>query len=140
MATGRVLKYDELRGYGFASQDDGGEDVFIHVNELEFNKELLAPNARIEFSIEEGERGLKGFGVTLLGPPPAVQHSPTPARAERDTRAGGENSFGPLTVKDFSTDVVEELLTILPTMTGGDILKVRDYVVTLARRHGWVKD
>lgn len=125
-----MLKYDEPRGYGFASQDNGGEDVFIHVNELEFDKELLAPGVRIEFSIEEGDRGLKASGITLLGPAPA-QYSPASHEA---------SSFAPLAAKDLSKEIVEDLLTALPAMVGGDILKVRDYVLALARRHGWVKD
>jgi cold shock protein len=132
-----MLKYDEARGYGFAAQDDGGEDVFIHVNELEFDKELLAPGARIEFAVEESERGPKASCVTLLAPAP-VQHSPGPARFERYISSSDERPL--LAAKDLSREVAEELLTAFPTMVGGDILKVRDYVMALARRHGWVKD
>jgi len=34
MATGRIIRFDEIKGYGFISPSDGGEDIFVHANEL----------------------------------------------------------------------------------------------------------
>jgi CspA family cold shock protein len=56
---GKVVRFDEFRGYGFVAPDAGGEDVFIHVNDLDFDKRLIEPGALVEFDVEDGDRGPK---------------------------------------------------------------------------------
>ena len=34
MLTGKVVHFDDMRGYGFIAPDKGGEDVFVHANVL----------------------------------------------------------------------------------------------------------
>ena len=67
--TGKILRFDEIRGYGFIAPDDGGEDVFMHANDLRDNKHLFRPGIKVEFEVEDGERGLKAAEVRLAGVP-----------------------------------------------------------------------
>lgn len=77
--TGRVKWFDAERGFGFASNDDGGE-VFVHASALPEGTTTLKPGAKIEFGVAEGRRGLQALSVRL------VEASPSVARAMRKPR------------------------------------------------------
>lgn len=63
--TGKVIRFDDVRGYGFNSPDIGGEDIFLHANDLEMEKPLARPGARVSYEIEEGARGKFATAVRL---------------------------------------------------------------------------
>jgi CspA family cold shock protein len=74
MLTGKVIRFDEMRGYGFIAPDGGGEDVFVHANVLGDDKYVFGPGLRVEFEATDGDRGPKAYSVHLLpdrGPAPA---------------------------------------------------------------------
>ena len=81
MLTGKVIRFDEVRGYGFIAPDGGGEDVFVHANVLGDDKYVFGPGLRVEFEAADGDRGPKAYAVHLLpdrGPAPAVVPVPRP--------------------------------------------------------------
>ncbi|MBV9857601.1 MAG: cold shock domain-containing protein [Streptosporangiaceae bacterium] len=92
MATGRVLQFDPVRGYGFVAADDGGEDVFLHASVFDGDPELLVPGKKVRFQVMAGDRGRKAFAVHLVSdepdpgdkparPAPAGAPAPAPAPA-----------------------------------------------------------
>lgn len=68
MKQGKVKFFDSQKGYGFIAPDDGGDDVFVHRN----NVENLGPNQglkddeAVEFEVEETDKGLSAINVTSL--------------------------------------------------------------------------
>ncbi|WP_354641885.1 cold-shock protein [Kitasatospora camelliae] len=71
MPTGQVKWFNETKGYGFLSRDDGGE-VFVHTKALPAGVTTLRPGQRVEFGIAAGHRGDQAMGVTLLDALPSV--------------------------------------------------------------------
>ncbi|PCG82600.1 DNA-binding protein [Streptomyces sp. WZ.A104] len=147
MATGRVVRFDEVRGYGFVSPDGGGSDVFLHVNDLLIDKSLINPGVLVSFDLEAGDRGLKASAVSLASdrasssprtdprPASAASHASAPdARTDLD-----DGTCEVLSVKDYTDEVTEALLISKPPLTGEQILSIRERMVRLAMSHGWVE-
>ncbi|WP_171165719.1 cold-shock protein [Streptomyces sp. I05A-00742] len=138
MVTGKIIRFDEFRGYGFVAPDTGGEDVFVHVNDVQADKRLIVPGAFVEFTVEEGDRGLKASQVRLLDRPSA-----RPAESTAEVfglgPSGDDGDCDVLSSKEFLDEVTELLLSAAPTMTAEQILLVRQRLVRLAAGHGWVE-
>ena len=71
MPTGKVKFYDAEKGFGFLSDDEGG-DVFLHANALPEGVTTLKGGTRVDFGIVEGRRGAQALSVKLLEPAPSV--------------------------------------------------------------------
>ncbi|MFI6427948.1 cold-shock protein [Promicromonospora sp. NPDC050880] len=145
MVQGKVIRFDDVRGYGFVAPDTGGDDVFIHVNDLEFDKRHLAVGAVVDFTVEDGDRGLKASTVTLVTPAPVLATAgvgggvtgvPTflPPLPDAASRADGDAP----SERELATEVTEVLLAGVPTLTAEQVLAARGVFVAVARSHGWV--
>lgn len=63
---GTVKWFDEKKGYGFISQSEG-EDVFFHYSALEqAGFKTVEDDAKVEFEMERGPKGLKATSVEVL--------------------------------------------------------------------------
>ena len=66
MATGKVKWFNEQKGFGFISRDDG-DDVFVHFSEIDSaGFKTLAENQEVSFEIKEGPKGLQASNVVAL--------------------------------------------------------------------------
>ncbi len=161
VVQGEVIRFDQAKGYGFIAPDSGGEDVFLHANDLLDEKYLIRPGAVVEFVLEPGERGPKASSVHVVspapgsatpagppaGPPPAAfVGSPAPGSlaAVRDpfhppgVQRPEDGSARALTPAEFDHDVTEALLLADPHLTAGQILAARRALAVLASAHGWI--
>jgi CspA family cold shock protein len=66
-STGTVTLYKADKGFGFAKQDDGGKDVFIHVTALtRAGLSGLAEGQRVRMQVGQGKKGLEAQSIELL--------------------------------------------------------------------------
>lgn len=63
MANGTVKWFDETKGYGFITNDEGG-DIFVHFSSIEGGGfKSLAEGDKVSFEIEKGDKGPKAVNV-----------------------------------------------------------------------------
>lgn len=139
MVTGKVIRFDAVRGYGFVAPDSGGEDVFIHVNDLDVDKHLISTGAVVEFEIEDGDRGPKASHARLLERG-ASERPSGESYSSAAIGAGEDGDCDILSAKEYRDEVTEALLGAAPTMTAEQVLRVRQRLVQLAGAHGWVEN
>lgn len=67
-ATQGVVKwFNEEKGFGFLSPDGGGKDVFVHFRSIASEGfKTLAEGQRVEFTIEQGQKGPQASNVVVL--------------------------------------------------------------------------
>ena len=63
MAEGTVKWFNDAKGFGFISQDDG-PDVFVHFSSIQGEGfKSLAEGERVTFDVEDGPKGLQASNV-----------------------------------------------------------------------------
>ena len=65
--NGVITTWFEDKGFGFITPDDGSKDVFVHFTAIQSNEfRTLNENQKVEFSIEQGQRGPAAANVVTL--------------------------------------------------------------------------
>ncbi|NUY81944.1 cold shock domain-containing protein [Flavobacterium sp. MAH-1] len=63
MNQGTIKFFNEAKGFGFISPQDGGDDLFVHVTGLNGR---VRENDEVTYSVEQGKRGLNAVNVTVI--------------------------------------------------------------------------
>jgi len=64
MATGTVKWFNESKGYGFITPDDGSKDVFVHFSAIKVDGfKKLTEGQAVTFEIEQSPKGVQATNV-----------------------------------------------------------------------------
>ena len=67
MANGTVKWFNESKGFGFITQEDGGADVFAHYSDIQGDGfKNLAEGDAGSFDVVEGDKGPKATNIVKL--------------------------------------------------------------------------
>jgi CspA family cold shock protein len=67
MATGTVKWFNNDKGFGFITPDEGGKDLFVHHSAIQSNGfRTLEDGARVNYEAEDGPKGPKAVNVTTI--------------------------------------------------------------------------
>ncbi len=67
MATGVVKWFNNEKGYGFITPDEGGADLFAHFSSIVSEGfKSLAENQRVEFEITQGDKGPQATNIAAI--------------------------------------------------------------------------
>ena len=64
MSNGTVKFFNEGKGFGFITPDDGGKDVFVHINGL--NGNTIREGDKVSYDTEEGRKGPNAVNVQVV--------------------------------------------------------------------------
>ena len=94
---GKVKFFNAQKGFGFIQRDEGGEDVFVHISQVErAGLEGLAEGQELQFNLVDRGGKISAADLQIVGDVIEVQNTRAPQR-----ELTGEKAVG--TVKFFNT-------------------------------------
>jgi cold shock CspA family protein len=148
VATGRVIRFNAVKGFGFIAPDGGGEDVFLHSSSLDGDPDKLRPGVVVEFEPIENGTGTKALTARIVGDTARGRELGEGVRSRAfsdsvgDSARSGDDSDLCDVVSAWEVErvVTDTLLAAAPSLTGAQIIDIRDRMVRYARARRWLED
>lgn len=63
MQEGKVKFFNETKGFGFITPNDGSADIFVHVSGL---IDEIRENSQVTYEVQNGQKGLNAVNVRVI--------------------------------------------------------------------------
>lgn len=63
MQEGKVKFFNETKGFGFITPNDGSADIFVHVSGL---IDEIRENSQVSYEVQNGQKGLNAVNVRVI--------------------------------------------------------------------------
>jgi cold shock protein len=68
MSTGTVKWFNDAKGFGFITPDEGGKDLFVHFSAIQGSGfKTLAENQKVQYDAADGPKGPQATNIRLVG-------------------------------------------------------------------------
>jgi cold shock protein len=65
--TGTVKWFNDAKGFGFISRDQGGDDLFVHFREIQSQGfKSLSEGQKVSFNVTQGQKGMQASQVQVI--------------------------------------------------------------------------
>ena len=67
MSTGTVTWFNDSKGFGFITPDDGGKDLFVHFSAIQSNGfKTLEENQKVSYDVTSGPKGDQATNIQSM--------------------------------------------------------------------------
>ncbi len=63
MATGTVKWFNDAKGFGFVTPDDGSDDLFAHFSAINMSGSTPLKKAKVNFEVTQGPKGKQASNI-----------------------------------------------------------------------------
>jgi cold shock CspA family protein len=128
--SGRVIRFDANKGFGFIAPETGGEDVFLHASAVYGDTRLIREGVIVNFEAVDGEQGRRAVTARVVREPAKL------------AIPGGDDAemCDVVSSTEFTREVTDTLLGAAPSLTGAQIVEIRTRLTEYARQRRWLDD
>jgi cold shock protein len=67
MSTGTVKWFNDAKGFGFITPDDGGKDLFVHFSSIQASGfKTLKESDKVQYEVEQSAKGPRAANIKLV--------------------------------------------------------------------------